>query len=82
MSCVTSRMTVRACSGSSMWAAGSGAPQCAFAGIPGHTGAQLAGRLVTDGDHEVHTWCLVTRELVPRFAARTVGSDLPIAQVR
>jgi len=44
--------------------------------VTGPHGADLAGRLVADRDHEVHDRSARLRELAPRLAARLVDRDV------
>ena len=69
----TSRMTCCALSGLSMCAAGSGAPQCACAGIPGHTGQASAGGLVANRNHEVHSRRVRPPRTRPRICCGRLG---------
>src|SRR6266403_3443534 len=57
-------------------AAGSGAPQCAVMGLPGQIGADLAGSLIADGEHEIHFRRAGLGELVPSLAAHTGRSQV------
>src|SRR6267378_614335 len=57
-------------------AAGSGTPQCAVMGLPGQIGADLAGSLIADGEHEIHFRRAGLGELVPALAAHTGRSQV------